>query len=177
MVAPLPASRPKKFELLALVAELPARRPKKFELLALVALLPALLPKNILLLELKLLVLGFVEYNVVPLVAITPDVGKFKYVVALIVVADIVVAINPPCILVLPTTCNVSVGVTTPIPILPPDIGVIDGSPVVVEYVPEPNNIPPMLIEFALESGKDIFVPIIILFEPTLFPANVLPAF
>ena len=143
----------------------------KFELLALVAFLPASLPKNTLLLVLKLLVVGFVEYNEVPLVAITPEDGKLRYVVA-----DIVVADNPPCILVLPTTCNVSCGVTTPIPILPVDCGVTLGLPPVLLCVFIPYNTLPILIEFALELGKDMFVPIIILFEPRLFPVNVLPA-
>ncbi len=44
--------------------------PKKFELLASVASLPASTPKNILFTVATLLVTGFVEYNVLPVVAI-----------------------------------------------------------------------------------------------------------
>ncbi len=65
----------------------------------------------------------------VPPVNVPPPPGRFKYVVALIVVAD-----KPPCILVFPDTCNVSVGVTTPIPILPPVFALSVGVPAVILY-------------------------------------------
>ena len=67
----------------------------------------------------------------VPLEYVPPvtliSVGKFKYVVA-----DIVVAVKLPWISVLPETCNDCVGLTTLIPILPVDVAPVNGSPAVV---------------------------------------------
>ena len=61
------------------------------------------------------------------------------------------------------------------IPILPVVTAVIDGLPDVVAYVPVPKSIPPMLRELAVALGKEMFVPMIILFEPRLLPVNERP--
>ena len=71
---------------------------------------------------------------------------------------------------------NLPVGLTTPIPILPVVVLIIEGFPVIVLYSPVPKSIPPIFNEFAVALGSEIFVPIIILFAPTLFPVNELPA-
>ena len=64
--------------------------------------------------------------------------------------------------------CKLAVGVTTPIPILPSVFGVMLGLPVIVLYVLIPYNTLPIFKLFVVPADNVMFVPIIILFEPTL---------
>ena len=57
---------------------------------------------------------------------------------------------------------KLNVGETVFIPILPP-AEPENGSVVISEYDPVPNNIPPILIESVVVPGRVTFVPIIIL--------------
>ena len=66
--------------------------------------------------------------------------------------------------------CKLAVGTGTLIPILPVVWPEILGEPPLFAYVPLPNNTPPMFIPFAVELGNDMFVPIMILFEPIFVP-------
>ena len=73
-------------------------------------------------------------------------------------------------------TWRVYAGDTTPIPMRPPEIGVMLGLPPVTLYVPVPKRTPPMLILFAAASGSEMLVPMMMLFEPRLLPVKVRPA-